>query len=85
MRSPELEALRSKLDSIDDELLDLLSERAHVVAEIWAWKRKNGVERIDPERERALRERLLSRAESLGLSRAAIERVLAQIIGNSLK
>ena len=85
MTPPDLEALRSKLDSIDDELLDVLAERAQVVAEIWAWKQKNGVERIDPDRERALRERLLSRAESLGLARAAIERVLAQIIGNPLK
>lgn len=81
----ELEALRAKLDSIDDELLDVLAERAQVVAEIWAWKQAHGVERVDPERERALRERLLSRAESVGLSRQAIERVLAQIIGHALR
>lgn len=81
----ELEALRAKLDSIDDELLDVLAERAAVVTEIWAWKQAHGVERIDPERERALRERLLSRAEAVGLSREAIERVLAHIIGQPLR
>lgn len=81
----ELEELRDRLDSIDDELLDVLAERAQVVADIWAWKQANGVERMDPERERKLRERLLARAELLGLARDQISKVLDQIIGKPLR
>ncbi|MFT3707577.1 MAG: chorismate mutase [Archangium sp.] len=81
----ELDALREKLDAVDDALLKVLARRAEVVAEIWAWKQKNAVERIDPERERALRERLLTRAAALGLSRDAVSRVLDQIVGKPLR
>ncbi len=80
-----LEELRKDLDEVDDLLIDLLAQRAELVAAIWDWKQKNGLERIDPSREQALRERLLSRAEAIGLSRVAVEAVLAQIVGKPLR
>jgi chorismate mutase len=80
-----LDELRRDLDEVDDLLIDLLAQRAELVAAIWDWKQKNGVDRIDPVREQALRERLLSRAEASGLSREAVEAVLAQIIGKPLR
>jgi chorismate mutase len=83
--SGELEALRATLDAVDDELLRVLARRADLVAQIWAWKQTHGVARLDPERERALRERLLRRSDELGLSRDAIARVLDQVIGRALR
>ena len=80
-----LDALRSRLDELDAELIRLLARRASVVEEIWAWKQANGLERIDPVREAALRSRLLAQAESLGLSREAISAVLDRIIGSALR
>lgn len=80
-----LDDLRRDLDEVDELLIDLLAQRAELVAAIWAWKEKHGVERFDPVREQALKERLLSRAESEGLSRSAVEAVLAQIIGKPLR
>ncbi|MFZ5440416.1 MAG: chorismate mutase [Myxococcota bacterium] len=80
-----LETLRGKLDAIDAELIDVLARRAAVVDEIWAWKAAQGVGRVDPAREAAVRERLLARAEQLGLSRAAVSSILERIIGHSLR
>ena len=78
-----LEQLRERLDFIDDELVDLLSRRAQVVREIWEWKRANGVERFDPEREARLKARLLHKAGALGLDEAQVAAVLAQIVGKT--
>ena len=79
-----LDELRARLDVIDDELIDVLARRAKLVDEIWAWKEANGAGRFDAEREAALRERLLQRAEAAGLSREAIAAVLSQIVGKRL-
>lgn len=80
-----LEALRAQLDDVDAELIAVLARRAGVVAEIWAWKSQHGVPRVDAARETALRERLLSQAEALGLSRTAINAVLDRIVGHPLR
>ncbi len=80
-----LEALRTKLDALDDELIALLARRADVVAEIWRWKSANGVARIDPTREAALRERLLTVADGLGLDRAAVSAVLDRVIAQPFR
>lgn len=76
-----LEHLRERLDFVDDELIDLLARRAQVVREIWDWKRVNGVERFDPERERVLKQRLLQKAAAQGLDAEAVAAVLEQIVG----
>jgi len=80
-----LESLRAKLDVVDAELIEVLARRAGVVAEIWEWKRAHGVPRIDPAREREVRERLLTQAVGLGLSRDAVAAVLDQLIGRPLR
>lgn len=77
----ELTRLRAVIDDVDDRLLSLLAERAAAVRELWAWKATSAVAQKDPQREAELRERLLRKADSLGLDRAAVERVLASIVG----
>lgn len=85
MKPPdELTRLRAVIDDVDDRLLTLLAERAAAVRELWAWKATSGVAQRDPAREAELRERLLRRADALGLDRAAVERVLATIVGQQL-
>lgn len=80
-----LETLRAALDEVDDALLDALARRAALVAEIWAWKAAHGLPRLDPARERALRERLARRALDLGLAAEAVDAVLDQIVGKALR
>ena len=77
--------LRAQLDEVDAELIRVLARRDAVVQEIWAWKQANGLERIDPAREAELRDRLLTQAEALGLSRDAVSVILDRIIGVGLR
>ncbi len=80
-----LAGMRARLDALDAELLELLAKRAAVVDEIWAWKAAHGVPRLDPERERELRARLLAQAAALGLSQERVSAILDQIVGHSLR
>ncbi|GMU59107.1 MAG: hypothetical protein AMXMBFR34_08700 [Myxococcaceae bacterium] len=80
----ELARLRAKIDELDERLLRVLAERARVVRRLWAWKQRKGLARVDRVRERALRRRLLRRAEELDLNRATVARVLAAVVGSDL-
>ncbi len=81
----KLTALRAGIDALDDHLLQLLSARSRLVREIWAIKEDAGKERFDPSREDAMRQRLLTRADQLGLDRDAVAAVFAAIIGKELQ
>ena len=83
--SDQLKDLRTRLDALDAELIELLARRASIVDEIWAWKQQHGVPRLDPARETELKARLLAQAESLGLERDAVAAILDRIIGVALR
>lgn len=83
-QAAQLAELRQAVDAADEQLLQALAARARAVAGVWAWKQREGVDRVDPGRETAMRARLLARAEALGLDAPAVERVLGQVIGKSL-
>lgn len=55
-----IQDLRSRIDSIDDTILDLLNERSQVVLEVGRLKSGNNLDFHVPGRERAIYERLLS-------------------------
>ncbi|MGE6258455.1 bifunctional 3-deoxy-7-phosphoheptulonate synthase/chorismate mutase [Heyndrickxia sporothermodurans] len=52
MKTNELTQLRNKIDEINLEILKLLNERAEVAIEIGKQKKKQGLSRFDPVRER---------------------------------
>jgi chorismate mutase len=74
--SDEIEALRARIDAIDDELIDALARRARLVDEVAAKKKTQGLRLRDPSREAAILERATRRAPAR-LSAAAIERFIA--------
>jgi chorismate mutase/prephenate dehydratase len=53
-----LEDLRHRIDAIDDQILALLEQRADIVTDVARAKRAAAVTAYDPERERALLDRL---------------------------
>ena len=55
----ELSELRSKIDVIDKQLLELINQRAEVVFEIGELKRKNNMAVYDPTREKVIEEKLI--------------------------
>lgn len=57
----KIQDLRSRIDAIDDNVLDLLNERAQVVLEVGRLKSGNNLDFHVPGRERQIYERLLGR------------------------
>lgn len=54
MSNEQLEQLRKRLDEINDQILELLSERGSIAQEIGKVKAKSGIHRFDPVRERKM-------------------------------
>ena len=54
----ELEELRRRIASNDRAIVELVNERLRLVTALWDWKAIHGAERLDPDRERRLREQL---------------------------
>lgn len=54
MNSNNVIELRKRVDTLNIELLDLLSERALLVQQIGVLKRKQGIHQFDPEREKQM-------------------------------
>jgi chorismate mutase len=79
-----LDDLRAALDAADDALLAALARRAALVREIWGWKQAHGLPRLDPDRERAIRARLVARGVDLGLSADALAAILDRVVGKPL-
>jgi chorismate mutase/prephenate dehydrogenase len=78
-KGPLLE-LRTALDDLDHELLELLVRRMDIVAEVAARKRSHRVRIRDLARERRILEDRCARAEELGLSPDSIESVFRQLM-----
>lgn len=79
----QLEQLRRKLDSINEELLRLLNERASVAREIGEIKEKQGVPKFDPVRERVMLEELTRRNPG-PFKDAAVKHIFKEIFKASL-
>ncbi|MCD6527332.1 MAG: prephenate dehydratase [Desulfuromonas sp.] len=81
--SDVLNALREKIDALDDQILELLNERAKVVIDVGHAKKGSKKAFYVPSREQAIYERL--KANSKGpFPEEAIQRVFREIISASL-
>ena len=74
-----LDALRDQLDSIDERILSLLSERAKVIGQVADFKRHHNIPIYVPERELSIIERL-RRANPGPLPGDTIERIYRNIL-----
>jgi chorismate mutase len=79
---PELEALRRRIDEIDQKLLELVAARVRVVLEVGDYKRRHGLAVYDPERERTLLERLCA-VPPEPLDRETVRRVFERLVDES--
>jgi chorismate mutase len=76
---PGLDALRERIDEIDQQILRLLEQRVRLVLEIGELKRRHQAEIYDPERERRMLE-ALARAAEPPLRPATARRIFERII-----
>jgi chorismate mutase len=79
---PTLEELRCEIDAIDDQILELVAKRVRKVLAVGEHKRRTGLPIYDPERERALVERLCAGAPH-PLDRDTVRRVFERLVDES--
>lgn len=83
--SATLEQLRTKIDRIDDELLELLAKRMAVSRRIGQFKKENRMSVVQPDRYNDLMERRVTNATALDLSPDFIRSILSLIHEESVR
>jgi len=81
----ELSNLRECIDSIDTQLIDLLSRRMNISDKIGDYKRKNGMQVVQLDRYGSLMNRRIEEAKALGLSEDFMRRIFQKIHEESVK
>lgn len=71
----ELQVLRQKINSIDEELLFLLSKRFSIVKKIGNYKKNNGVPVVDKIREKNIIENLSIKATAYKISKKCVKSI----------
>lgn len=80
-----LSELRQAIDATDNELIDIIAQRAKLTAEVGETKRSLKQPLYVPERERSLIKARRSKAKQAGLSEDLIEDVIRRIIRESYR
>ena len=80
----ELLQLRTRLDQIDDSIIDLIAERQAMVTRIGKHKLATGAPLRHYEREREVIDRGMARAEQKGISGRVAREILETLIHHSL-
>lgn len=80
-KSPELDAIRQRIDALDNNVHDLLMERADLVMKISAEKKKNGIQIVQPAREARMIRRLVARHRA-PLPEETIVRIWRELVGS---
>ncbi len=83
MEEKKLQDLRQQIDTLDDQILDMLNRRAEVVVAVGKAKDENRGEYYVPSREKAIFERLIAR-NSGPFPDDGIRRVFREVISASL-
>ncbi len=81
----ELSALRSRIDTLDGELFDILSRRMQISREIGELKSQNNVVIVQNQRWSTIVKNFLLRSEKLGLSQDFVQSVLGAIHSESIE
>lgn len=78
----DLDELRRGIDAVDQQILKLLHERVRLVMLVGEYKRERGMRVYDPDRERALLDRLCKAAEP-PLDAETIRRIFERLVDES--
>src|SRR6185295_1686741 len=78
--SKTVDDIRSKIDGMDNNIHDLLMQRAELVLKIGEEKRKSNVQVVQPDREIVMIRRLLSRHKG-PLPKEAVVRIWRELVG----
>ena len=76
----DLKDLRKEIDRIDKELLVVLAERMRLIPSVAEYKKKNNIQRYQPEREKEVIRLRKEIASKLNLNQDFIEKIFKVII-----
>lgn len=76
----DLTSLRTDIDGIDDQIVDLLARRFAICREVAAYKLRHGIAVVLPERIEQVKNRCADRAEAQDVDRAFILALYTLII-----
>ena len=82
MKELDLNEIRSRIDKIDSELVELIEERLHIVQEVALFKKNTGKKIFDEEREKEVIEKNLKKIKSKELNHY-VEVILKDIMDSS--
>jgi chorismate mutase len=81
----ELHALRSRIDKVDEEIIQLISKRMKITEELAHYKKEHHVTILQVERWKEIIEGRTMLAEKLGLSKEFIDKYLEQLHKESIR
>ncbi len=79
-KSETLDAIRQKIDELDNRIHDTLMERAELVLKVGEEKRRNNIQIVQPAREARMIRRLLGRHKGV-LPEMAVVRIWRELVG----
>jgi isochorismate pyruvate lyase len=85
MPTPEMRLLRSEIDAVDDQLLDLLAKRFAIVDRVIAEKRRANLSPALPDRIEQVAKRVRAGAELRGLPAASLENVWRLLVSETIR
>lgn len=77
--SDRFEEIRRQIAENDERVIALVNRRLELVAELWQLKAELGLDVVDPDRERRLRERLAA-ANAGPLSPGGVDRLVTALL-----
>lgn len=75
-----IETARQTIDSIDQKIIDLLTERYQITKEIGAIKKNNNNQTVDPEREKKMMEKYALLCEEKKLPSELVKNIFKEIL-----
>ena len=81
----DLQSLREEIDQLDEQLWEIIGQRADVVRQIGEWTRQHGEQVVQPERWQEVLQHCQSVADKHGLSETVIQEVMEAIHNESVR
>jgi chorismate mutase len=77
---PDLRAIRRRLDTVDEQLVEVLRDRGQLISEVIRYKRTHGIAVVDRSREDVMLARIAALATAKGLDPRIARQVLRAVI-----
>ena len=76
----ELDALRTRIDTIDEQIIRLLADRFRVTEEVGTLKKRHQLQAVDPQREAAQADNFRAMAENHKIKHDFVNHIFACVI-----